>query len=129
MLLKACRLFSTIILLYSVSSAQTPFNQQLRMRSLSVNEGLPQGAVSGIAQDSRGFIWIASDGLSRYDGRNFVHFRHVTGDTSSLTSNTIGYMRMDDRDNLWLIYSTEEVDIFNTLTGRIRHISAENNYK
>ena len=129
MCFKACLLFSTLILLHSVLGAQMPFNQQLRMRSLSVNEGLPQGYVSGIAQDSQGFIWIASDGLSRYDGRNFVHFRHIGGDTLSLASNSIVYMRLDDSSNLWLVYNSREVDIFNTLTGRVRHISAEKAYR
>ncbi|MBE7170221.1 MAG: helix-turn-helix domain-containing protein [Williamsia sp.] len=126
---KACRLFFALILLCSALVAQTGINAGLRMHALSVNEGLPQGAVAGIAQDSRGFIWILSDGLSRYDGRNFVHFRHIAGDTSSLTSNYADYMRMDDKDNLWIIHASREVDVFNTLTGRVRHISTEKAFK
>lgn len=126
---KACRLISALILLHIALPAQTALSPNLHMRSLTVNEGLLQGLVSGIAQDSRGFIWIVSDGLSRYDGHNFIHFRHIAGDTASLTSNSIDYMRMDDRDNLWLVYSSREVDLFNTVTGGVRHISAEKSYR
>lgn len=99
------------------------------MRSITVNDGLPQGSVTGLAQDNHGFVWVASDGISRFDGRKFLHFRHVDGDSLSLLSNNIQYFRMGDMDNLWITFVSRDTDVFNTRTKRARHISSEKGFE
>jgi sensor histidine kinase YesM len=52
------------------SSAQNPV-----CRKINNQNGLPSNTVFDIAQDKQGFIWIAHDkGLSKFDGRKFLHF-------------------------------------------------------
>ncbi|UYQ93373.1 histidine kinase [Chitinophaga horti] len=41
-------------------------------KHLSIQEGLASNHVSAIIQDRKGFIWIASTALQRYDGTNFI---------------------------------------------------------
>lgn len=45
---------------------------QITFRQLSVKEGLSQNSVISIAQDSTGYLWLATqDGLNKYDGQSF----------------------------------------------------------
>ena len=45
--------------------------------ALTIADGLSENAVSAIAQDRRGFLWFGTkDGLDRYDGYDFLAFRH-----------------------------------------------------
>ena len=49
---------------------------ETRYDLFTVNEGLPQNYLLGLAQDSAGFIWIGTkDGLARYDGNRFKIYR------------------------------------------------------
>jgi diguanylate cyclase (GGDEF)-like protein len=67
---------------------QTPFHA-LILDHWSVEQGLPQITVLGIAQDRAGFLWINTQlAVARFDGTRFVTFdRAATGvDTSMLTA-------------------------------------------
>lgn len=49
-------------------------------KQYTVNEGLPSSVVYDIAQDSAGYIWIATDhGVSCYDGYTFNNFTTHNG--------------------------------------------------
>ncbi|MEQ9103547.1 MAG: two-component regulator propeller domain-containing protein [Rhodothermales bacterium] len=52
--------------------------QQVRHRQLNIAEGLPQSQVLDVHQDSRGYIWVATQGggVARYDGTDFELFAH-----------------------------------------------------
>jgi len=61
--------------------------QQAGVEMLTTREGLSQGYISNIFQDSEGFIWVATkNGLNRYDGYRFEEFtfdpynEHTLGD-------------------------------------------------
>jgi ligand-binding sensor domain-containing protein/two-component sensor histidine kinase len=59
------------MLLLAVASAVSA--ETLPIRSFSAADGLAEGHVNAIAEDSRGFVWFAtSGGLSRFDGYRFV---------------------------------------------------------
>ena len=51
-------------------SNQSPYN---------ISDGLPHNEINEIVKDKSGFVWIATEnGLSRYDGYNFVNFNSTT---------------------------------------------------
>ncbi|ASB48740.1 hybrid sensor histidine kinase/response regulator transcription factor [Alkalitalea saponilacus] len=61
------------IALTSNTSASGELNYHYRY--LTINEGLPQNTVYSILKDQFGFMWFATgNGLSRYDGHNFVNY-------------------------------------------------------
>jgi signal transduction histidine kinase/ligand-binding sensor domain-containing protein len=73
---------------------------------------LPGGAlgnsVQGIVQDSTGFLWFASQGgLHRYDGQNFVTYRHDPNNPNSLANNYCEYVFLDSQGVLWVAHYTE----------------------
>jgi ligand-binding sensor domain-containing protein len=54
--------------------------QQVSLRHYTVDDGLAHNTVTRVFQDSRGYIWFATaDGLSRFDGQQFVTFRAADG--------------------------------------------------
>lgn len=58
--------------------------------------------VTGIAKDSLGFLWLGTmDGLIRFDGTNFITFRNVPGDTTSLTNNIVNDLVVDPDGRIW----------------------------
>lgn len=79
----------TIILLVLAISPLL-YAQEMRLRRVSMEHGLPQTYVNQIYQDTLGFMWFGTqDGLARYDGRNMKVYRHRQGDSTSLPSNNI----------------------------------------
>jgi hypothetical protein len=48
----------------------------------NVNDGLPNNEINDIVKDNLGVVWVATEnGLSRYDGYNFVNFNSNTHPT------------------------------------------------
>ena len=72
-------------------------------RHLTVDDGLPQMSVIDIVKDHRGFMWFATtDGVARYDGYEFVTFRHDPADPHSLPTNNVNTMVLDSAGLLWV---------------------------
>lgn len=52
-------------------------------RFYTMENGLSSSLVNELLQDSRGFVWIATEyGLNRFDGIRFTNYRHVLGDST-----------------------------------------------
>jgi len=75
----------------------------LKFKHLLTADGLSVNNVFDITQDSDGFIWIATpDGLNRYDGKNFVHYRKNLADPHSIANNFIRKTFIDNDGVLWV---------------------------
>ncbi|MGB5665615.1 MAG: two-component regulator propeller domain-containing protein, partial [Maribacter sp.] len=75
---------------------------QISFRQLSVKDGLSQNSAISIAQDSTGYLWIATqDGLNKYDGRAFnIHpFKYL--DITKTNYSNLGKIYRDKRGGLW----------------------------
>ncbi len=69
---------------------------------LTIADGLSQNSVLTILQDQKGFLWLGTwDGLNRYDGYEFVTYRHDPNDRNSLSSNAIRTLYEDRAGTLW----------------------------
>lgn len=91
-------LLLTFLLAQSLRAREFP-----RMERLTTEHGLSQNMVYRIFQDREGFLWFGTrDGLSRYDGYNFMVFRHDPFDTSSLPWATVMCIAEDTQGNIWL---------------------------
>jgi ligand-binding sensor domain-containing protein/signal transduction histidine kinase len=104
--------FSTFLLMGWVVNAVSPLHaqnlksprrQEFKFERLSVEHGLSQCTVGAIFQDSRGFLWFGTaDGLNRYDGYSFKHYKHDPSDTNSLSGNDISAIAEDQSGRLWI---------------------------
>lgn len=87
-----------IIIIFVLSIAL--FAQKPVFRHYSVNEGLPSSEVYHIIQDSKGYIWIATNmGVSRFDGREFRNFDIQDG----LPENTVFEVYEDETGRVWFV--------------------------
>ncbi len=78
------------------------FSQVFKFRHITVDEGLPVNTIFGFAQDSLGFIWMATvDGLCRYDGHDLKTYKHDPNDSTSLHYDAIRCIYVDANNNLW----------------------------
>ncbi|MBI3189089.1 MAG: hypothetical protein HYZ33_00415 [Ignavibacteriales bacterium] len=74
-----------------------------QVKQLTIDDGLSQNFIYDIYQDRRGFVWIGTkDGLNRYDGNNFVVYRHAPFDPASLSDNNVSNILDDEDSVLWV---------------------------
>lgn len=70
---------------------------------LSLDEGLSNSTVTAIVQDQNSFMWFGTqDGLNRFDGYEFVTYRHIPIDNQSLSSSQITALLIDRDGILWI---------------------------
>jgi ligand-binding sensor domain-containing protein/serine phosphatase RsbU (regulator of sigma subunit) len=89
-----------IIVTLGMLSGTESFSQQYFFRKYSVEEGLPQSSVYCLLQDSRGFIWMGTDGagVARFDGQKFETFNKSNG----LSDNVVRSLFEDSKGNIWI---------------------------
>lgn len=64
------------VILFSAFAGAVSAQHSYLFTSYTVNDGLPQGTIYDITQDSTGFIWIATgDGICRFDGFTFKNYK------------------------------------------------------
>jgi ligand-binding sensor domain-containing protein/signal transduction histidine kinase len=99
------RFFSILIFLFPLllTFASGAYAQPKRLQfvQLTPDDGLSSSIASCIIQDHKGLMWIGTtDGLNRYDGFNFVIYRNVPGDSTSIADNVIRTIFEDHNKNL-----------------------------
>jgi ligand-binding sensor domain-containing protein len=74
--------------------------QESYLRHYSTGEGLPSTETYSVFQDSKGYIWVASDmGVSRFNGYTFKVFTTADG----LTDNTVFRFYEDPKGRIWFL--------------------------
>lgn len=94
--------FRILILLfcYLCLSALSLSAQHPVYRHYTVDDGLPSTEIYHVLQDSKGYIWLATNmGVSRYDGRTFKNFDKQDG----LPENTVFEIYEDGKGRIWFI--------------------------
>src|SRR5690606_27434495 len=80
-----------------------PQEIQVNLDHISNDNGLSQNTVHYMMQDSKGFIWFATeDGLNRYDGYTFTIYKNNPQDRSSIPDNFIWTIHEDFNGDLWV---------------------------
>ncbi len=107
-------------LLFAVSANAQP--GPIAFQHISVDDGLSQDIVTSITQDELGFMWFGTEnGLNLYDGYSCTVFKHLSGDTTTISGNSIGPMMPDGRGRLW-VSASGGTDIIDVRTRAIRHV-------
>lgn len=82
-------------------------------RKYTTLDGLSQNDVQCIYQDSKGFIWLATnDGLNRFDGYEFKVYGYQS---NGFNSNLIVCIDEDSHGNLWIGTADRGVFLFNSV--------------
>ena len=90
-----------------MSYAQSPV-----IKHYSVNQGLPSSETYYVIQDTKGYLWIATDaGVVKYDGYKFITYNSSKG----LPDNTVFKIHEDKYGKIW----------FATYSGKMAYYSYE----
>lgn len=78
-------------------------NENRNFKHITIDDGLSQGSVSTIIQDSNGYMWIGTgDGLNRYNGYKFKIYKYSENNEDSISGNIIKDIKEDDEGNIWV---------------------------
>ncbi|MDR2620999.1 MAG: response regulator [Dysgonamonadaceae bacterium] len=74
-----------------------------KARILTPDNGLSNSHITQIYQDSKGYIWIATEnGLNKFDGYSFTVYSEQKNDTTSLKGNYVYAVLEDSRGIFWV---------------------------
>lgn len=106
------RRFFLLLSYLLVNTCCFALQRQLSFTHLDIGDGLIHNQVNCITKDTKGFVWLGTpSGLSRYDGKHFISFRHNNADSSSLSDNYVEKIFNLPAGRLW-IKSSNSSDIF-----------------
>lgn len=98
-----------------------------RFEFLGVEQGLSQMVARAVVQDKQGFLWVGTwDGLNRYDGYSFVHYRNDPNDSLSISENSITSLFVDSKDQLWIQFSSGKMNVLDPTRRRFTLIRKSN---
>lgn len=106
------------ILLCLFTSIISYTQSQISFRQLSVKQGLSQNSAISIAQDSIGFLWIATqNGLNKYDGRAFTTYPFDFLDITRPNYSNLGKVYVDRKGQVWIIPLDKKLYKLNTTSN------------
>ncbi|MFI5185776.1 MAG: histidine kinase [Chitinophagales bacterium] len=116
--------FSTVIFLFVTQASSRLEAQGINENNFTLytkQQGLSHDNITGIAQDSTGYLWIATAyGLNRFNGNNFVQF-HSSKDSLSLVEEYLsGLIWLNNRK--LAAYTFEGLHIVDTRSGESRNL-------
>ncbi len=96
----------------------------IKFNSLSQQHGLSLNSVNAIIQDSRGFLWIATEnGLNRFDGYEFIVYEHSPNDKDSISHNEVVTLLEDSQGFIWLGTEGGGLNRFDPTTESFLHFA------
>jgi len=127
-----CFLFIALTFFY-VSSQQQPKNTSLQnqdnleIKYFTLEDGLSQVSINDMLLDKLGFVWIATqDGLNRFDGKEFKHYKYTESDSTTLSGNLINKLLEDQKGNIWVGTIGNGLNYYNPNLDLFHRIKLEN---
>ena len=111
------RIFILVILLFcQYSFALTPVS---KFTHFDESNGLVQAVVSA-TQDKQGFLWFGTEGnngVFKYDGIDFIQYKHDPNNKNSLVSGSIYSIVTDNQGDIWFASEGGGISRFNPVTS------------
>lgn len=103
-------------------------NISMRFTHITLEDGLSQSTINDILQDSKGFLWFATeDGLNRYNGYTFTVFKNEPGNPYSISNNSISDIIEDQNGDIWVATRGGGLNRFDRETERFEHFKPDEN--
>lgn len=98
--------------------------QQYRSSNITEEDGLSNNKVFCMIQDKQGFMWFGTaNGLNRYDGHNFIVFKHDPDDPNSISGDSIRTLHEDRQGHIWIGTNKEGLSRLNPETLEFESIN------
>ncbi|MEG2786592.1 MAG: two-component regulator propeller domain-containing protein [Romboutsia sp.] len=97
-------LMSVVLFLFLLGITTTSNAQEsINFKNITIDDGLSQGMVQALIQDSKGRIWIGSnDGLNMYNGYEFKIYTQKKDQEKGIVNNYILDIEEDNEGNIWV---------------------------
>lgn len=96
-----------------------------RFTHIETADGLANNVINDILQDSKGYMWLATNnGLQRYDGNRFLDYHFDLSNQRSLPSDIVAKLIEDEKGNIWVACNTG-VAIINQFRQRPTRVPIE----
>src|SRR5581483_9670206 len=113
------------MLLLASASLPAQSSPPMQFTRLTAEDGLSQGAVMAMLEDSQGFLWLGTeDGLDRYDGYDVHRYVHDRMQPASLPDNWVSALVQDRKGMLWIGTAAGGVVGRNPNTGALVSLGA-----
>ncbi|NQD36624.1 EAL domain-containing protein [Permianibacter sp. IMCC34836] len=119
-LLKRARLFLAVLVLVLLAGTTTPAHagNSLVFDIVDNEQGLLQNTVNAVMQDSRGFVWIGTQGgLQRFDGYRLVEVYKDVVPALNLRANFITALAEDAQARLWIATNSGGLGLYDISHG------------
>ncbi|MEL7186912.1 MAG: two-component regulator propeller domain-containing protein [Pseudomonadota bacterium] len=104
-----------------VAHAAANESHPMRFGHLTLDDGLSQSNVLSVLQDSDGWMWFATEnGLNRYDGYEFRHFKRERGNPDALSNDFIFDIAEGPDGSLWLATNGGGLANLDRKSGKVR---------
>jgi signal transduction histidine kinase/CheY-like chemotaxis protein/streptogramin lyase len=96
-------MLAAVLIAAIAATSAAPLVETPQFQAFGTADGLPSETVYALAQDHEGHLWIGTgDGLARYDGVEFVVYRHRPEAADSLPSNVVQALHVDAGGRVWV---------------------------
>ncbi|WP_448635295.1 two-component regulator propeller domain-containing protein [Pedobacter panaciterrae] len=110
---------STILIVLLILSLNG-YSQSTYLQHFSTKDGLPSNSCFYTLQDSKGYIWVATDaGVSRFDGKVFETFSVDDG----LPDNQILQIKEDRSGKIWFLALNGQLSYFLMASSLMKQIT------
>jgi signal transduction histidine kinase/ligand-binding sensor domain-containing protein len=115
-------LCKSILFLFIVAAGcQSACSQDIRFKRINPPKDPPLQGILGITQDPEGYLWIASNGLYKYDGHRYNYYSHDPANPNSLTSNRLETVFADKDGMIWISTYGYGLDRLDPVSNRFTH--------
>ena len=112
--------FTFFVFLFSIVFLQAIAQTELRYEHYTIANGLSSNFTKAIEQDHSGLLWVGTiDGLSCFNGYEFVNYHKHDNDSSSLSDNSINDLLIDKKGTLW-IATNNGLNKYNRATNKFQ---------
>lgn len=103
---------TVFIICLLISSFLVHGNELIHVKKITYQQGLSENTVIDIAQDSSGYIWIATrEGLNRYNGYSCKNYFASEDKQKSLSSSNIQNIFIDSQSKMW-VQNAQGIDVY-----------------
>ncbi|UCE93682.1 MAG: hypothetical protein JSV73_12935, partial [Flavobacteriaceae bacterium] len=93
------------------------------MLHYGLEDGLSQVTINDMVFDDSGFLWIATqEGINRFDGKLFKHYKYSKNDTLGLSGNFITRLFKDSKGNIWIGTARNGLNIYHASRKKISKV-------
>ncbi|MBK9337530.1 MAG: response regulator [Lewinellaceae bacterium] len=85
---------------------------------IGIEDGLPQGHIFSMTEDSEGFLWFCTlGGLAKYDGYQFTNYLNDSRDSTTISA-SFTYKILEDRKGRYWVATQSGFNRFDRRTGK-----------